>query len=494
LEQENMAVIKNKQLAACRIAIIGIYLTAGSALAGAQSTVLPRTPIKHLVIITLQDQSFDRYFGIYPHAKNPSGEHRFVPAKNTPHVDGFTPALLTHNPNLSNPYRMAPQEPTCDLGYGVHAQKRSYNHGLNNRFIWQDYDTSSGISDDGCFPQSVMGYYDGNTVTALWNYAQRYAIADHLFASDYTTEAGGMINLIAGTSKGVMPKVSPGVSNQDFLIQNNPPRYDDASQGRFKVSLTTANIGNLLNRRNVTWGYFVGGFRPSGYTESGRALFSGQSINHQGSVIKDYDPISDPFQYFPSTANPHHAAPESTAMIGHSDQAHHQYDLDALWQALADKQLPAVTFVGPKTAQNGRVGFSSPLDEQQFIVSTVNRLMSSQAWPSMAVMLVWSYSDGWYDHVTPPNAPKGMAGTGYGPRLPFILISPWAKHNFVAHQSLDIGSVLRFAEYNWRLGYLGQHSADRFAHSLLNMFDFKHTPHITPQLMNPVTGEVKKRG
>ncbi|MCL9782420.1 alkaline phosphatase family protein [Vibrio sp. S4M6] len=481
-----MAVIK--KLAAA----IGLFAVAGTAVAKTVTTPQPRTPIKHLVVLILQDQSFDRYFGIYPKALNLAGENAFHAAKDTPQVDGFTKQILQHNPNLSNPYRMAPQEPTCDSGHGVYAEKRSYNHGRNNMFIWKDYDISSGINDDGCFPNSVMGYYDGNSVTALWNYAQHYAMADHLFASNYTTEAGGMVDLIAGTNKGVLPKLSPGVSFRDSLIQDNPPRYDDASKGRFKVSYTRKNIGDLLNHRHVTWGYFSGGFQPSGWTKPGKAELSGKSLNSQGSLITNYQPISEPFQYFAATANPHHLPPSSIAMLGHSDKAHHQYDLRYFWKALERDQLPSVSFLSPKTGQSGRVGVSSPKDEQAFIVKTINHLMTSPAWKSTAVMIVWSYNDGWYDHVTPPNKPKAMNGIGYGPRLPFLLVSPWAKHNYVSHRQLDQGSVLKFIEYNWGLGVLGQHTADKFAHSLRGMFDFAVKPDVTPLILSPNTGLVRK--
>ncbi|WP_108649370.1 alkaline phosphatase family protein [Dongshaea marina] len=84
-------------------------LFAALMLAGsAHSQLRPQTPVKHLVILMLQDQSFDRYFGHYPLAKNLPGENPFQALPGTPKVDGFTSVLLKHNPNLSNPYRMAP--------------------------------------------------------------------------------------------------------------------------------------------------------------------------------------------------------------------------------------------------------------------------------------------------------------------------------------------------------------------------------------------------
>lgn len=432
-----------------------------------------QTPIAHVVVVVLQDESFDRYFGIYPHAQNNPMEAVFQARLDTPSVAGFSQALLKHNPNLTNPYRMAPGQPTCDLGYGVIAQKRAYNHGLNNMFIWQEDQGPNAINDDGCFPQSVMGYYDGNTLSALWGYAQHNALADHFFATEYATVTGGQIDIIAGVNQGIMPQVLPGVSYQDELLGNNPPLYDDASKGRFKVSLNRTNIGELLSAHQVSWGAFIGGFKPNSYRADGTAVMHKRVLNQAGSLVAAYQSNDDPFQYFKATANIHHVPPKSQANIGKEGPAHHQYDLSQLWWVAKHNQLPAVSFVFANHAHNGHVGSSSPLDEQAFLRQVMAHLTASPQWSSTAVMLEWSSANGWYDHITPPVGAQSMLGNGYGPRLPFLVISQWAKHNYVEHQMLDQSSVLRFIETNWRLGYLGQYTPDRYAHSLRSMFDFR---------------------
>lgn len=452
-----------------------LLLSAVSGVAMAKTAAL-QTPIQHVVVVVLQDESFDRYFGIYPNAQNNHSEVAFHARPNTPKVAGFSKELLEHNPNLSNPYRMAPGQPTCDLGYGVIAQKRAYNHGLNNMFIWQENQGPNAVSDDGCFAQSVMGYYDGNTLSALWQYAQHYALADHFFASEYATVTGGQIDIIAGVNQGIIPKVLPGVSYKDELLGNNPPRYDDGSKGRFKVSLNRTNIGNLLSAHQVSWGAFVGGFKSNSYRPDGTAVMDKRVMNQAGSLVMAYESSDDPFQYFASTANKHHLAPSHLANIGKDGPEHHQYDLSMLWWAAEHNLLPAVSFVFADHARNGHVGSSSPLDEQFFVRQVMSHLKASSQWSSTAVMLVWSSANGWYDHVTPPPAPQSMLGNGYGPRLPFLLISQWAKHNYVEHKMLDQSSVLRFIENNWQLGYLGPHTPDRYAHSLLSMFDFSQQP------------------
>jgi hypothetical protein len=84
-----------------------------------------------------------------------------------------------------------------------------------------------------------------------------------------------------------------------------------------------------------------------------------------------------PFQYYLSTANPHHRPPTtSVAAIGHSDQASHQYSFDDFWEAVRGNRLPSVVFLKPSVTQTGHPAASSPLAEQQLLVETINRLLT----------------------------------------------------------------------------------------------------------------------
>ena len=78
---------------------------------------------------------------------------------------------------------------------------------------------------------------------------------------------------------------------------------------------------------------------------------------------------------------------------------------------------------------------------------------------------------------------------GYGPRLPFLVISPYAKVNFVDHKITDQTSIIRFIEDNWGLGRIGNQSFDAKAGSLMNMFDFAALGHHADKLLsNPSSG------
>jgi phospholipase C len=196
-------------------------------------------------------------------------------------------------------------------------------------------------------------------------------------------------------------------------------------------------------------------------------------------------------------------------MIGKTDQANHQYELMDFWQAFHGGNLPAVSFLKAPGYLDGHAGYSDPLAEQRFIVSTVNQLMLSPEWEETAIIIAYDDSDGWYDHVMPPTVSQSntsedfLTGTscgtakpgekqgrcGYGPRLPLLVVSPFAKSNFVDGTLTDQSSILRLIEDNWGLGRIGNDSFDAKAGTLLNMFDFKHrSPRV---LLDPDTGLVR---
>jgi phospholipase C len=224
-----------------------------------------------------------------------------------------------------------------------------------------------------------------------------------------------------------------------------------------------------------------------------------------GRVSYDYDPHEEPFQYFATTSNPHHKSPSSVAMIGRTDRANHQYNLKAFWQAAEAGNLPAVSFVKAPSYQTGHPGYSDPLDEQAFLVSTINRLEQLPSWRETAIIITYDDSDGWYDH--DPGKIVNHSATqfdfhcgsrsdavpwrcGYGPRIPYLVISPYARINFVDHVLIDQSSTLRFIENNWLGGVrLSRESFDNRAGSIAGMFNFGRPP--TERLfLDPRTGAV----
>jgi phospholipase C len=261
------------------------------------------------------------------------------------------------------------------------------------------------------------------------------------------------------------------------------------------------NVGDLLNAARVRWGWFQGGFRPTSRTAAGQPVCGAQSVTINGTAQADYSAHHEPFQYYPQTANPQHLPPSSIAAIGQTDQANHQYDLSDFWAAADAGDLPAVSYLKAPRAEDAHSGNSDPLDEQTFLAGTINHLQKLPSWDSTAVVIAYDDSNGWYDHQMGPvisqsqTAQDALTGTGtcgasltsvpktgsgaaeqgrcgYGPRLPLLVISPYARSDFVDHSITDQSSVLRFIEDNWGLPRLGDGSADAVAGSINAMFDF----------------------
>ncbi|HKD02258.1 MAG TPA: alkaline phosphatase family protein, partial [Terriglobales bacterium] len=296
------------------------------------------------------------------------------------------------------------------------------------------------------------------------------------------------------------------------VIGDPDPYYDDCGSPT-QVAMLGKNIGDLLNAKAITWGWFQGGFKPTqSWDGKNPAVCGAQSTNLGGATVADYSAHHEPFEYYASTANQHHLPPSSTAMIGYTDQANHQYDLTDFWNAVNSGNFPAVSFLKAKKAQDGHSGYSSPLDEQIFIVNTINALQALPDWSSTVVVIAYDDSDGWYDHQMGPvvkqsvtsadalSAPgmcgstntDGIAGRcGYGPRLPLLVISPYSKVNYVDSALTDQSSILKFVEDNWGTGRIGSHSYDDIAGTIQNSLDFTHL-RTDKLILDPNTGEVVK--
>ncbi|MQS15572.1 phospholipase [Streptomyces kaniharaensis] len=483
------------------------------------------TPIKHLVVIFQENVSFDHYFGTYPNAANTADDKvKFTAKPGTPKVDGLTDELLQHNPNKANPKRLGPaQAVTCDQDHEYKDEQLAFDGGKMDKFVEHtDVDTCKAPMYSS--PGLVMDYYDGNTVTALWNYAQRFAMSDNSFGTTYGPSTPGALNLVSGQTHGgyavdptgkkvTDPKVvaSADAGGIGTVIEDPDPGFDDCANNQNHLVMTGRNIGDLLTEKKVSWGWFQGGFRPTGTDAAGKAVCGTAHANIAGASRTDYNPHHEPFQYYQSTSNAKHVAPKTVDEIGHDGPANHQYDLTDFDASLKNGTLPAVSYLKAANYQDGHAGYSDPLDEQHFVVDTLNKLQQSKDWASTAVVIAYDDSDGWYDHkfVEPVNGSRdaandGLGGAGqcgkdagwggyadrcgYGPRLPLLVLSPYARANFVDHALTDQTSILRFVEDNWKTGRIGDASFDEHAGSIEGMFDFKNAQAAT-LVLDPATGQ-----
>lgn len=564
------------------------------------------TPIQHLVVIFQENVSFDHYFATYPVATNPSGEPTFTAVPGTPVANTlstplnvqakFAPLsgvnLLMRNPTASNtknganainPFRLdRSQAYTTDQGHDYDTEQKAFNNGAMDLFP-----VSVGAGNGGANTNVtasltpplntaglVMGYYDGNTVTALWNYAQNYAMNDNSFSTTFGPSNVGAQNLVSGQTNGVIATnaiaTAGGGTNMDHELTNDgnggitltgdPQPLGDICTTRDAVRLSGKNIGDLLNAANVSWGFFEGGFDLTIVNSNGTTGCKRSTTSAVTNVSKsDYIAHHQPFQYYASTANPTHERPGSVAAIGKTyaadgvtvDLANHQYDIHDFFDAVSAGNFPAVSFLKASGYQDGHAGYSDPIDEQTFITTIINFLQTTPQWSSTMVVIAYDDSDGWYDHqmspiVNPSNAKEGstisssanignlatksllvlgngdflngngrcnvgmaqsgtttpslaLAGAsgqinaqgrcGYGPRLPLLVVSPYARKNYVDHTLTDQSSILRFIEDNWLGGQRITGSFDSIAGQLNNMLDFKTAPSTTTLVLNPETGQ-----
>jgi phospholipase C len=523
-------------------ALAAVVAAAGATVAGistssaSSSVPAPISPIQHVVVIFDENVSFDHYFGTYPTALNLPGEPAFHALAGTPSVNGLSGALLTANPNLDLPARLDPSQAlTCDMNHGYSAEQAAFDGGLMDKFV-QDTTgggcTQSANPDTGSYGPNgiVMDYYDGNTVTGMWNLAQHFSMSDNSYSTQFGPSTPGAINLISGQTGGAVLHggTSSNVANGTDIGDAEPlydqcsnastPLNGDGTPGGVTMSMTGKNVGDLMNAAGMTWGWFQGGFAPSSIS-SGRAICGTTHNNIGGASVADYSEHHEPFQYYASTANPDHNAPSSVSKVGLSDPSgtplasavNHQYDLSWFNKALVAGDLPQVSFLKAPEYEDGHAGYSDPLDEQRFIAEEIDQIEQSQFWAHTAIVIAYDDSDGWYDHqlgpiITPSEdaadaldgpgkcgssamTPSPNDRCGVGPRQPLLVISPWAKQNYVDNTFTDQSSITRFIEDNWTLGRVGG-AADAQAGTLDNMFAFDGSGSAPAVILSDQTGEV----
>ena len=434
----------------------------------------------------------------------------------------------------SNPFRLGPsQAATSDMGHNYLPEQEASDKGAMDLF--PKYTGTAGPppnTDAG--PElttgAVMAYFDGNTVSGLWSLAQNYALNDNAWTTTFGPSTTGAINLISGQTNGMVQMNHTPLSASHAVADGNggftqigdtDPLNDVCSTAADQNQLAGKNIGDLLNTQNISWGWFEGGFDLTVTNANGTTGCARETpaiVANIGSTSTDYIPHHQPFQFYASTANPDHLRPSSVTSIGSTleddgkttDPANHQYDSHDFFDALQAGNFPAVSYLKAPAYEDGHPGYSDPVDEQAFITKVITAVQSSGDWESTAIVITYDDSDGWYDHqapsivnvsasamdalngtgtctsgaqqagAAPTTALKGNDGNpaqgrcGYGTRIPLLVISPFAKKNYIDHTLVDQSSVLKFVEDNWLAGERIQTggSFDTIAGSIENMLSF----------------------
>jgi len=525
------------------LAILSLTITAPGSLWAQDGGSHTATPIKHLVVIFQENVSFDHYFGTYPNAANPEGEPQFHALPGTPSVNGLSAGLLTANPNSltsltagnggdsANPFRLArSQAVTKDMNHAYGPEQAAAHMGLMDLFPTK---VGTAGPPPNAPPSAVttkgltMGYFDGNTVTALWNYAQHFAMNDNFYGTTFGPSTPGLLNLVAGQTNGLAAIMNGTGSetaggNSSLTVIGDPDPIGDicSAPTRNQVQMAGKSIGDLLSAAGVTWGSFMGGFDLTITNTNGTSGCSRSSVGLAGTV-GDYIAHHAFVQYFASTLNKQHTRPSSISEIGYNGAANHNYDINDFYAAVKAGNFPAVSLLKAPAFQDGHAGYSDPLDEQTFIVNVLNFLQRSSEWDSTAVVITYDDSDGWYDHQMGPIVnqstspadqltgagscgdgstalsgpdptanPHAQGRCGYGPRFPMLVVSPWARANYVDNTVTDQTSIIRFIEDNWLDGErIGGGSFDSLAGPINSMFNFNPDASRNGRLfLSPSTG------
>ena len=341
------------------------------------------------------------------------GAHGFYPLPGTPQADGLskTDFNLTLSGQRVYPHMLL-STAQGSIAHGYFAELRDYAHGSMSGYVSENQREMTRYHYQAPVNQP-MGYYNYRTVGPLWDYAQHFAMADHWFQPVFGPTITNLLYLVAGRA---------GVDGHNAYYTGVPYYH-------FRFS----NIGDELSAHGVSWVWYQGNW------------------NGNRNQIED-----NPFMFF-------HNYQTGNYKTHIRDTSQFSYDV-------SHNLLPAVSFIKPPVGLDAYPGANMQVG-LRYTENLVNEVMASPYWPSTAIILTFDESGGWWDHVTPPQISTPDL-QGMGPRIPMVLVSPWAKMNYVSHQVYNADSILRFIETNWNLPSLTE--VDKTANNLLPLFDFSH--------------------
>jgi phospholipase C len=443
------------------LALTGLLLLAGTPVGAAGRPGLAK--IEHIVVIYLENRSFDHLFGAFPGANglaNAGAAATQVDANDQPFP--FLPAPLDVRSLTPIPYAAITEplpnspfpldryfRPDQQLGSLVHAyyqQQAQINGGKMNRFAL--------VSDAKGY---AMGYWDASRLM-LWDYAKRYTLADNFFHAAF---GGSFLNhfwlvcactpVYPNAPAKILAKVDAGgamvsdgsVTPDGYAVNTlepvGGPRTLTLDPAYLLPVQKLSTIGDRLSERNISWAWYSGGWREA---ESGTLKPGTFSFHHQ------------PFAFF------------ARFQPGTPDRVTHLKDLQDFIGDIDRGTLPAVTFYKPRLGINEHPSGSDIVLSDRHAGELLQRLERSPLWSRMLVIVTYDENGGFWDHVAPPARDRWGPGT----RVPAIIVSPFAKRGFVDHTQYDTTSILKLIETRFDLRPLTD--ADAKADAMLNALQF----------------------
>lgn len=419
--------------------------------------------IKNIVVLYLENRSFDHLYGSFPGANgraNAGDAAIQVDNDGKPYAT-LPPVAISHGKqstvdkrfpdNLPNqPFDIAtylpPNQKTGDLVHKFYQNQMQINDGRNNRF--------AAVSDAGAL---TMGYYDGSQLS-LWKYAEKYTLADNFYQAAF---GGSFLNhfwLICACTpvfpdaptnmravldeKGNLVK-DGNVTPDGYAVNTTQPFYTPHKPGTdIKETLppqTFPTIGDRLNEKNIAWAWYSGGWKDA-LAGSPDATFQ---YHHQ------------PFAYFEAYAD------------GSKNKARHLKDESEFISDIEKGNVPPVAFYKPLGIHNEHPGYSDVITGDKHVTEIIAKIEHSPMWKHTAIIVTYDENGGLWDHAAPPKGDRWGPGT----RIPAIIISPFAKKGYIDHTLYDTTSILKFIEMRFGLKPLGER--DQKANGLMGAFEFK---------------------
>ncbi len=425
-------------------AAVGALIAAGNPAAAAE----PNTPggldkIQHILVIYLENHSFDNMFGLFPGAAGLPGKAALLPQVDRdgkvyvtlpPISDARFPKHLPNAPFPIDDYVPLDQK-TPDLVHRFYQNQLQIDGGRNDKFA--AYSDAGGL---------VMGYYDTRR-TKLWRYARKYTLADNFFQGAF---GGSFLNhfwLVCACTpkyegapesmKAVLDDagklVKDGAVTPDGFAVNTiqssfqPHAASITDKSRLLPPVTLPNIGDSLTAKNVSWAWYSGGWNDA---LAGRPNPTFE-FHHQ------------PFAYFANYGE------------GTDGRKEHLKDETDLYAAIARGSLPAVAFFKPLGIEDQHPGYANVTNADNRAADIIGKIEKSPLWRSTVIIVTYDENGGFWDHAAPPKIDRWGPGT----RVPAIVISPFARKAFVDHTAYDTTSILKTIELRFGLPPLGERDA-----------------------------------
>ena len=448
--------------------LFAAWLLAAAVLVGAPAPAQAEaarglSKIHHIVVVYLENHSFDNLYGFFPGADGiagaPPGTSRQVDLRGQPYAtlppildtrkkppapDERFPAKLPNQPFNIGQY-VPPDQKIGDLVHRFYQHQMQINGGRMDRF--------AAVSDAGGL---TMGHYDGSRLP-LWQYARRYTLADRFFQAAF---GGSFLNHMwlacACTPRHDRPPraLTAVLNDQGGLIKDGPLTPDGyavntmfSAQSPYSRNVTdpkmllpplsAPTLGDRLSEKKISWAWYSGGWNNA---VAGKADPSFQ-FHHQ------------PYAYFKRYAE------------GTSERAAHLKDEADFLRDIEQGKLPAVSFYKPLGSLTEHPGYADLLSGDQKVADLLGKIEKSRQWAHTVVIVTYDEFGGFWDHVAPPKVDRW----GPGSRVPALVISPFARPGYVDHTLYDTTSILRLIETRFNLKPLGERDAK--ANSLANALD-----------------------